>query len=92
MARISAMKRLPVAGIGRRIREIRGALSQEDFCKRVGIPVRTLARYEMEETYPTADTLATICKVFRIDGSWLLSGEVHSASLTIPPTAHLADR
>lgn len=78
-----------VAGIGRRIREVRGALSQDEFCKYVGLPKRTLIRYEAEQTYPTAETLGSICAIFQIDPEWLLLGTTHTRAFSIPHTARL---
>lgn len=64
-----------VGGIGERLREVRGAQTQDEFSEAVGVPKRTLVRYEAGVTYPTADTLAKICAKFNVDPRWLLFGE-----------------
>lgn len=78
-----------IAGIGERIREVRGSLSQEEFCRFVGVPKRTLVRYELGQTLPNAQTVAVICKIFQIDPWWLLFGSQAATSLSIPPTARV---
>lgn len=84
--------RVTAAGIGRRIREVRGAVSQDVFSKLIGLKRRTLVRYEAEETFPTADTLAAICAEFNVDPIWLLLGLETSAFGTIPPTSRTLRR
>lgn len=78
-----------IPGLGNRIREIRGALTQEAFAKHIGIPARTLMRYEAGQTIPTAETMGVICRLFRIDPWWLLFDEEASVSLSIPPSARI---
>ena len=78
-----------IAGIGERIREVRGSLSQDEFCRFVGVPKRTLVRYELGQTLPSAQTVAIICEMFRIDPWWLLFGSEAAITLSIPPTAHI---
>ena len=89
-SKVVSLKKRPVAGIGDRIREVRGALSQDEFCKHLGLPKRTLIRYESEQTYPTAETIGSICDVFGIDPKWLLFGSSETRQFSIPHTAHLA--
>jgi len=79
-----------IAGIGKRIREVRGYLSQDEFCKHLGLPKRTLIRYESEETPPSAEILWSICDVFDIDPRWLLFGNDQTRQFSIPHTAKLA--
>ncbi|MEM1366631.1 MAG: S24 family peptidase [Cyanobacteria bacterium P01_H01_bin.15] len=62
------------AGIGDRLIQIRGCLTQKDFADTVGISVRTLRRYEIEDSYPNAAELAQICQIYGIDAAWLLLG------------------
>jgi transcriptional regulator with XRE-family HTH domain len=81
-----------VAGIGRRIREIRGALNQDDFCKLIGLQKRTLVRYESEKTYPSAETVAKICHEFGVNPAWLLFGHEGSNLGAIPPVSKVLRR
>lgn len=85
-------RRISVVGIGKRIREVRGALNQDDFSKLIGLKRRSLVRYESEETYPTADTIVDICDEFNVDPVWLMTGLETSTFGTIPPRSRTLRR
>lgn len=89
---VASTRRISVVGIGRRIREVRGALNQDDFSRLIGLQKRTLVRYESEKTFPTADTLVMICDEFNVDPIWLLTGLETSHFGTIPPTSRTLRR
>lgn len=62
-------------GIGERIKFIRGGESQKDFGARFGVNLNTIGRYEAESTYPGADFIVDLCKIYGVSSSWLLFGE-----------------
>jgi transcriptional regulator with XRE-family HTH domain len=61
--------------IGKRIRFIRGEMSQAEFAKKVGINKSTLGRYERDVNSPDAKSIELICDSFMIQPKWLLTGE-----------------
>ncbi|MDH3976452.1 MAG: helix-turn-helix domain-containing protein [Deltaproteobacteria bacterium] len=62
-------------GIGKRLREVRGHISQKDFAKKVDIPLRTYQRYESGERIPPSDCLYRIAETVDIPADWLLKGD-----------------
>lgn len=61
---------------GERIKEIRGAMSQEDFAKILGVHKNTLGRFEREEGRPNIEELNKILLSFpKINPEWLLTGK-----------------
>lgn len=81
-----------LTGIGKRIRQVRGALNQDDFCKLIGLEKRTLVRYETGRTLPSADTLIRICHEFTINPTWLLMGYDDLTYGSIPPESRTLRR
>jgi len=63
--------------IGQRIRELRKklGLSQEEFGKRLGVTLRTIARYERGETKIPNRTLCQIEQTFNVNPEWLRHGK-----------------
>jgi transcriptional regulator with XRE-family HTH domain len=63
-------------GIGQRIRKLRKALglSQEEFGKKLGVTLRTIARYERGETIVPDRTLRQIEQTFSVNPEWLRHG------------------
>ncbi|MFW5490399.1 MAG: helix-turn-helix domain-containing protein [Desulfovibrio sp.] len=60
--------------IGKRIRLLRGDLSQAVFSEKVGIPKNTLGRYERGEITPGGDAIVLLCSKLAVDPNWLLLG------------------
>lgn len=60
--------------LGRRIRSLRGDLSQEQFAKRVGLTRSALANYETNRTRPKRSTLSRIAEATGAPLSYLLNG------------------
>lgn len=61
-------------GLGRRLRQLRGKLSQKDFAKKMGIPFRTYQRYEYDERVPPIELLEKIASANNKKVNWLLMG------------------
>jgi phage repressor protein C with HTH and peptisase S24 domain len=62
-------------GIGQRIEQVRGQLTQNAFAKSVGISKSTLIRYEREDRLPDAETIARVCETYKVDFTWLITGK-----------------
>ncbi len=62
-------------GIGDRIIQVRGKLTQHAFAKSIEIAKITLLRYEKGERVPDAETIARICENHSIDYTWLITGK-----------------
>ncbi|STQ86069.1 LexA family transcriptional regulator [Helicobacter muridarum] len=62
--------------IHKKIREIRGELTQEEFASRLNINSRTLQNYEYGKTSPTADFLQKISQEFNIATSYFFDDEI----------------
>lgn len=61
-------------GIGQRIVQLRGDMSQTAFAELLGVSRSSLLRYEKGERQPDADLLARLCDRLGADGHWLLTG------------------
>lgn len=61
--------------LGERIKQIRGKLSQAEFAEKTGINKSTLGRYERNVNKPDTASINAICKIFKVNSSWLLTGE-----------------
>lgn len=55
-----------------RLRELRGASSQAEIARSIGIPQQAWARYEKGIVAPNAETLFQICRVHACSADWLL--------------------
>ncbi len=70
-----------MAGIGERIKTVRGDLSREKFSAMTGISKTALVNYETESRIPSADYLVKILEQFpETSAGWLLTGEGHKCS------------
>ena len=60
-----------------RIRTIRKAqnLTQKDFAARIGTTQNVLANYETGRRNPSASVINNICKTFRVNETWLRTGQ-----------------
>lgn len=61
--------------IGARLMAIRGALSQTEFGKKVGMQQNSLSRYERGERIPDAEVVSQVCRACGVSPTWLISGE-----------------
>lgn len=61
--------------IGERIRKLRGALSQEEFARRINASKTAVGAYERDSSKPGADAILSICAQFDVEPKWLLAGE-----------------
>lgn len=62
--------------ISKRLKTIRGKLSQEDFAKVMGVSKMTVGRWERGERAPDFENLHKILDIFpNVSPAWLLSGE-----------------
>jgi len=62
-------------GIGDRLIEVRGKLTQQEFADSIKIGKSTLFRYEKEERLPDVEAIARICEKYDIDYTWLITGK-----------------
>jgi len=58
-----------------RIRAVRGQTVAAEFCRVVDVHRNTLARYESGERLPDSGFLEAVCKEFKVNPAWLLTGE-----------------
>jgi len=62
--------------IGKRLKEVRGRLSQKEIAEKLNVYWNTYARYERGERIPNLDFLIRLHKVFNnINLHWLITGE-----------------
>lgn len=62
--------------IGERLKQSRGYLSQQDFSKRIAVPLPTYQRYEAGERIPKGDVLYSIASICDVPVEWLMTGKV----------------
>jgi transcriptional regulator with XRE-family HTH domain len=71
--------RIDLAGIGRRIRELRGFnMRQAEFARRIHVSQSYLSALERGEKEPGAAVLLAISRAFGKSVDWLLTGESKS--------------
>ncbi len=68
-------KRADLAGIGERIRQLRGEVSQDDFAPSIGITQSQLSKIERGVLAPSIEMLLRLRKRFGKSVDWILSGE-----------------
>jgi transcriptional regulator with XRE-family HTH domain len=70
--------------IGDRIREarLRSGHTQESLAEVLNITIRQISRYENNESFPNADSLARLAKVMNVSADYLLGLEPDPAGLT----------
>jgi len=61
--------------IGKRLKEVRGSFSQQQFADVLEVHRNTVARYEREERVPDSEYIEQIYKKFSINPQWILTGE-----------------
>lgn len=68
------LEELDRSGIGARIKELRGDLTQKEFADRLEVGRTSIVRYEAGERTPDAEFIARVYAVFKADPIWLLTG------------------
>ncbi len=68
-------KRADLEGIGARIRELRGEISQDVFAPSIGIAQSQLSKIERGVLAPSVEVLLRLSKRFQKSVDWILSGE-----------------
>jgi len=61
--------------IGKRLKEVRGSFSQQQFADVLEVHRNTVARYEREERVPDSEYIEQIYNKFSINPQWILTGE-----------------
>lgn len=61
-------------GIGTRLREARGQMTQSEFSARLGVHRKTVERWESGDRIPDGESLLSLKREFGIDPGWLLTG------------------
>ncbi len=77
--------------IGERIREARKGLkmTQTQFAEKLGIKQQSVAAIEAERTNPSDQTVLAICREFRVNETWLRTGE---GEMFAPTPTSLVDK
>lgn len=73
-----------MAGVGERIRSIRGVRTQKDFADSLGISTQALINYERHGRTPKQQILNKISNVYGVNVEWLLTG---AGEMTAPRTS-----
>lgn len=58
----------------KRLRAVRGGLTQSDFATRLQTPLTTLGRYERGTNLPDLGFIINLCTIFDVSPEWLLFG------------------
>ena len=76
--------------IGERIKELRKALklTQAAFAERIGIRQNSVAVIEIGKNTPSDQTIAFICREFRVNEEWLRTG---AGDMFVPTPASIVD-
>ncbi|MCL1939573.1 MAG: helix-turn-helix domain-containing protein [Desulfovibrionaceae bacterium] len=61
--------------IGKRITQLRGKISREEFVEGLGIHAQTLYMYEKGKRQPDLGTLRNICDKYHVSADWLIFGD-----------------
>jgi transcriptional regulator with XRE-family HTH domain len=61
-------------GLGRRIRQLRGDVTQEDFARSLGITQAQLSKYELGQSALPLGTLVKIAQRCAQTTDWILTG------------------
>jgi transcriptional regulator with XRE-family HTH domain len=61
--------------IGKRLKIVRGKITQHDFAKLLSVHPNTVARYERDERSPDAEYLEKISKERGFNIQWITTGE-----------------
>ncbi len=63
--------------IGERLKQLRDGLSQEEFAKKIGVPIKSYQRYEYGQYAPHPHTLTRIAEVCDTTTDWILTGDLN---------------
>jgi transcriptional regulator with XRE-family HTH domain len=61
--------------IGKRLKKIRGGISQKEFSSKLGVSQATIARYENGSRSPDADFIQLLVVHYGIEPMWFITGE-----------------
>ncbi len=61
--------------VGKRVRELRGQATQEEFARVLGISQAQLSKYELGQSAPPLGVLAKLAKASGKSVDWILTGE-----------------
>jgi transcriptional regulator with XRE-family HTH domain len=63
--------------LGERIKivQIKSGLQQPQFAKILGVSKETLIHYQKDRRHPVSVFLSNLCKIYRVNPTWLLMGE-----------------
>ena len=78
-----------MSGISDRLRELRGSSSQSEMAQAVNVKQQNWARWESGVVTPSAEMLATICRVHACSADWLL-GLREAAPQSSTPNSQLS--
>ncbi len=67
--------RADLSAIGARIRELRGAMLQEELAGLLGISQGQLSKIERGKLGPTAEVLVRLIEKFETSSDWILTGK-----------------
>jgi transcriptional regulator with XRE-family HTH domain len=76
-----------VEGMGERIAQIRGELTQKQFADRLGINPKTVQRWEAGSVVPDGPALLSLLREFGADPAWVLMGRGSAPPLTARESA-----
>jgi len=65
---------IDLEAVGRRIRQLRGQSTQEEFAKLLSIGQAQLSKYELGQSAPPLGVLARLAKNFGKSVDWMLTG------------------
>ncbi len=68
-------EKLDLAAVGKRIRQLRGKMLQEELARRLGISQGQLSKIERGQLPPAALTLIVLSEEFGKPVDWLLRGD-----------------
>jgi len=63
--------------LGKRLKELRGSVSQAEFAKKIGVSLPSYQRYEYGERTPHPHTLSKIARLCDTTIDWLLTGDLN---------------
>ncbi len=69
---------IDLRAIGRRIRQLRGRATQEEFARALRISQAQLSKYELGQSAPPLGVLAKLAKESGRSVDWIITGDVRS--------------
>jgi transcriptional regulator with XRE-family HTH domain len=74
MTKIFRFNKDDIEAIGKRIKEIRGDLSQEEFARSLGASKTSIGNYESARQAPGLFFIMSICDNYNVEPRWLIKG------------------